>query len=544
MISTLTHPEYLASTDLWHKWRLTYQGGSSFVTQYLKQYTARETEDDFNLRKTITYCPAFAKAAINDIKNSIFQRIADVTRDGGPKSYLDACLGLSNGVDLHGSTMNAFIGREILIELLTMGRVGIFVDRAPLNNPVTINKVTSSPYIYAYKTENIRSWAFNETNTLKAVLLRDYNYSFSSDGLPEKYEERYRLIDFDSNGFVRVRIFNSEKESTVLSKTTLKIRKIPFVILGLSDSLLTDVADYQIALLNMESSDISYILKANFPFYTEQTDSRASGNHLKKSDTTEATDDNVEVGAVHGRKYPKGLERPGFIAPPTEPLSASMLKAQQLKDDIRLLVNLSLSNVKPKMASAESKGMDERGLEAGLSYVGLELEHAERQIATIWAEYEGLKDVTTVSYPKRYSLKTDKDKQDEAKSLEDRMKSIPSNTYKKEIAKQIVHTMLDGKVSIEKIKAIDAEIDNAQILTTDPETVKMAVEAAILSNKGAAQALGIPETEIDQAKQDHADRAARIAAAQSSVAMAARGVKDLSPDTDASKEKKANDTLR
>jgi hypothetical protein len=39
-----------------------------------------------------------------------------------------------------------------------------------------------------------------------------------------------------------------------------------------------DIADYQIALMNLESSDINYMLKSNFPFYVEQYDPRAEMN--------------------------------------------------------------------------------------------------------------------------------------------------------------------------------------------------------------------------------------------------------------------------
>src|SRR5690606_23205445 len=104
---------------------------------------------------------------------------------------------------------------------------------------------------------------------------------------------------------------------------------------------------------------------------------------------TKAKEHDLKVGVVHGRRYGKGLDRPGFIHPSSEPIKASMAKQDALKNDIRTLINLSLSNIKPKMASAESKSLDERGLEAGLSNIGLVLEHCERKIAHYWSLYEG-----------------------------------------------------------------------------------------------------------------------------------------------------------
>ena len=76
-----------------------------------------------------------------------------------------------------------------------------------------------------------------------------------------------------------------------------------------------------------------------------------------------------------------------------------MEKSQEIKDDIRALINLSLSNVKPRAASAESKVADERGLESGLSAIGLELEAGENAILDIWSLYEEVPNKGKVTYP-------------------------------------------------------------------------------------------------------------------------------------------------
>ena len=59
----------------------------------------------------------------------------------------------------------------------------------------------------------------------------------------------------------------------------------------------------------------------------------------------------------------------------------------KLEDDIRKLIHLAVANTANR-ATAESKSFDNQGLEAGLSYIGLVLEAAERQIAEYWAAYE------------------------------------------------------------------------------------------------------------------------------------------------------------
>src|SRR5690606_25812922 len=130
----------------------------------------------------------------------------------------------------------------------------------------------------------------------------------------------------------------------------------------LSQSLMTDISRYQIALLNLASSDINYALKANFPFYTEQQDFRTGSHFNQAGDVEEGTDGKgkeVIVGVTSGRAYPIGTDRPGFIHPSSEPLKVSMEKQEQLKAEIRQLIGLAISSLSPtKQSSAESKAMD------------------------------------------------------------------------------------------------------------------------------------------------------------------------------------------
>jgi len=52
--------------------------------------------------------PSFAKSAILDIRNAVFQRMRDITRNGGSQAYQDAIAGLDGGVDRRGASMNPF----------------------------------------------------------------------------------------------------------------------------------------------------------------------------------------------------------------------------------------------------------------------------------------------------------------------------------------------------------------------------------------------------------------------------------------------------
>jgi len=144
-------PGFLASMSDWNKYRLTYSGGEEFRTQYLEQFTTREDTNEFKTRRNLTPIPTFAKAAVKDIRNALFQPMVDVIRRDGSDAYHRAVAGRDMGVDRRGSSMNAFIGQKVLEELLVMGKVGIFVDaptvtlRIPRSSSLFCFRIQFSP---------------------------------------------------------------------------------------------------------------------------------------------------------------------------------------------------------------------------------------------------------------------------------------------------------------------------------------------------------------------------------------------------------------
>jgi hypothetical protein len=537
--------------------------------KYLKQFSNREDDNDFLTRRDMTYCPAFSKAALDEVKNSIYQRMADVIRVGGSPSYQAACDGRQGGVDLCGSSMNYYIGCNVLEEMLKMKKVGVYVDMPPLKAGSSLADVSGKhPYLYTYVTEDIRAWALDDAedpSQFKAVLLRDYIYEYDPDfGFPISYTERFRRI-WRQDGAILVSYYNEKSEpvdklgNKISSPIVLELPVVPFVLFEISDSLMKNIADYQIALLNLASADMSYALKANFPFYVEQYEPRADSVHLRGpgNDGTQGpiagagvgSNEEVRVGVSKGRRYPRGLNAPSFIHPSPEPLKASMEKQDQLKAEIRLLLNLTIANLKgPRMASADSKAKDDATLESGLSYIGLTLENGERKIANIWNMYETRYanipgPVATVNYPDNYTLRTETDRRNEATQLGSMLTLVPSQTYQRNVGKKLANALLGATSSRETMNKIYKEIDTAPGLSSDPDVISTDVQNGLVSTDTASKLRGYPEGEAEKAKKDHAERLARVQAAQTSPDKTvsdgqARGIDDLGVDPQASKKEK------
>lgn len=581
-IADIRHPNYFNDQLYWEIWREVYDGGEEYLKRNLKKFTERESDTDFTNRMAITPLPVYAKAAVNDVRNAIFQRMRDIIRKGGSKIYSQAAAGEMGGVDLKGSTMNSFIGIDILTELLIMGRVGIYIDMPELQGSTLADVKGARPYLYRYQVEDILSWSVSkpeDPSEFQALLLRDQGFDYSQFELygielPKGEFERYRLIWINKEtGYVNLQFFckkgnpiNADGTPSDGTPIVLNLTKIPFVMLNIGDSLLKDVSRHQAALLNLGSSDVAYALKANFPFYVEQQDMRAVSDHLKHPVNPDGTamaggqrgaSKEFTIGPTHGRLYDLKADQPAFIHPSSEPLKASIELQEKLEDDIRKLVNLAVINKIGKRAtSAEALKMSDQGLEAGLSYIGLVLENAERKIADFWSAYEEInprkRNIATIKYPDRYSLKTDRDRIEEAAKLAKLIYTVPGKTAKKELSKNVILTLLSGRVNVDTLEQIFSEIEKANYATSDPEIIIQAKEAGLVGDQVASTALGFSDDEYIQARKDHLERVKRILEAQEENSSkdlppnpGARGITDLSatPAQEGSQEKKnATDT--
>lgn len=524
------HPMYLKRADTWKRFELTAKGGREFLNKFLKHFTSRENFPDFVRRKDISYCSAIAKKSVIRVINSIVQRMIDVNREGGPKTYQEAIE--ASGIDFHGNTMNSFMARKVIPDLLNIGKVGVYIDK-PLIPEGSTRKDTNQirPYLYVYKALDILSWNFDKMNRLVSLLLRDnINVVDETTGLIKREEIEYRLLRMKKEG---VLVEWYDQQGVLQDKRTiiLNLKEIPFVIFELNMSLLEDVADHQIAATNLASSDVHFGTTANFPFYVEMISNQDFASHIRGSgpdtpvhlDTKGSAVANapqpgtagyaaqsrahaIRVGAAQGRSYPQGMDRPGFINPSSEPLMASMKKQEAIAQEVDRLVEQTLTNVDAKRVRQRPGEKPNSGLEAGLSNIAVELEYGERRIVQIWAMYEDDDSDFTVDYPEHYSLRTEHDIREEITELRKSLPTLPSLTYQRTIAKRIAVLELRGKVAKTKLDDIANEIDEAKVVANDPDVIRLDHEDGLISDELASRARLYPAGEHIQAREDRAIR--------------------------------------
>ena len=584
-ICNVRHPFYRRWMNSWAKWRLTYEGGDAFIRKYLVKFSNREDTAEFQQRLKLAYCPAFAKAAIFEIRNAFFKRSGDIHREGGTRSYQAAVVGKDNGVDLEGSDMNYFMNIKVLEELLPMQYVGIFVDMPADVGPTLLEAKNKRPYLYMYQVEDIlsytkdphgRPWEYSSVLLMDHVFLHDADTNLPTDECSRyrflylkevevdgKYVNRVFVKYYDTNGHAINSIGDEIIDLEYHEQQVGNLEKIPFILLRISHSLLADVSNYQIAYLNLASGDIWYGSRANFPFYIEPFDPKSQSPYVKRTGTDEfeatdpetsvvttTTSDEITVGPTRGRRYVAGTNQPAFIHPSSEPMKASMMKQDQLKAEIRQLVNLSLASLSPGFSSADSKNVDQQSLQNGLSYVATILQYAENRIGYFWSLYEGSKNFPEVQYPEQHQFVTAEQIDNEVKTLLELIDKTTSPLLKKRCMKIIAELKVSEHTTVIELQKIYKEIDSLDVVLADPLNIKNDVEAGLVGLELASISRGYPKGEVIKAAEDHAKRIARVMAAQTPVATdvvdskspddkKARGVPDLAGDPASGVKEKA-----
>lgn len=568
----IVHPDYLSCAPDWRKWRLTFEGGDAYIDEYLRKFN-REKWPNWFERRFLTYCPPAAKEAVVEVRNAVFQRLNDVSRTAGTGTYMASCKGEDGGVDRKGATMSSFLGLTVLDEMLSMKEVGVWIDMPIIRPGETLkDSEKKKPYLYYFPVESVLSWREDDSGKLIRLLVKECELSYDeTTGLPTGTEQdRYRFAWLGLDGKVHVRIEDKDGVE-IQAETVLDIDEIPFTWFFIPHSLLQDVADMQKALLNMESSDVYWCVKSNWPVFVEQYDPRPSSAMARPAqqaakvptfnedplvtfsaqetpsgqakEAGQGKDVERTLGPTGGFRYGKDLNAPAFIHPSPEPLEASMKKEQQIEEKIRRSIHLSVAMLDPRMASAESKQMDDKGLQNGLLAIGMALEAGERDVARIWAKYEKATP-TTIRYPEEWTMQGDAGRRADAEALCKLKDQVPSITASKEICKEVANKLLGHKIAPAKLEEIYNQIDQAECLTFKIEDVEKEIQLRIASAETVSKNRGYPKTEHEKALKEQAEQLRIVAISQTDGAAAAAdpargGVGD--PADEGSRQEKALD---
>ena len=460
---TSKHPLWNANIANWEFYIRSYLGGNDYKNGYYLHRYILESPEEYDQRIRHTPVDNHCKNVVQ-IYTSFLWRVPP-TRDYGSLDGDPQLESFINDADLDGRSFNTVM-REVQMNASIYGNCWVVVDKPQTNTKTRAEELQQDirPYISIYTPENIVNWNYRRASSGRfyldmLLLVEDINADraivklFTEESIAtyevEDYEKEYadgeaRLIEEVPNPIGRIPAVNVYN---------LRGNKRP---IGISD--LADVAFLQQSIYNDYSEKEQLIRLANHP-------------SLVKTPNVEAS-----AGAGSIIEIPEDLQsdlKPYIIQPSGQNLDGIMKCIQNKIDAIDRITHMG--SVRGTSGNQISSGIalqtEFQLLNAKLSEKADYLENSEDQIWSLFAMWQDKDWDGQVDYPDTFDVR---DWANDMQYLQmAKASGVKSETFNKEIDKQIAATVIDDN---DKIKTINEEIDNSrsvrgQFQTTNVEGV-------------------------------------------------------------------------
>jgi hypothetical protein len=240
------HPQYEAMLERWKRCEDAAEGEHAIHkagTKYLPKL-AEETDPDYQARLKRTPFFNAVWRTISGLKGMLFRKSPQRTVPASIEPFMD-------DVDMAGTPLDLF-AQDISEELLTLGRVGILIDRPPMplnedGTAITVAQAESlglRPMMQSYDAGEIINWKeerINNAMQLTMVVLCE-DAAVGNDQFGHSTEERYRVLDL-FNGAYRQRVLriDDKGKDEQVGKDIFPLMNnkpmnyIPFVFIGVDD---------------------------------------------------------------------------------------------------------------------------------------------------------------------------------------------------------------------------------------------------------------------------------------------------------------------
>ncbi len=452
--------------DLWHSnisnWEFyirSYLGGNDYKNGYYLHRYILESPEEYDARVRHTPVDNHCKNVVQ-IYTSFLWRVPP-TRDYGD---LDGDLQLSSflqDADLDGRSFNTVM-REVQMNASIYGNCWVIVDKPQSNANTRAEELAQDirPYLSIYTPENIVNWNYKRSASGRfyldlLVVIEDIN------------SERAIIKVFTEESIMTYEYEEYEKEYT--DKEPKLIEEIPNPIGTIPAVNVYNLRGNKRPIGISDLADVAYLQQSIYNDYSEKEQLIRLANHPSLVKTP-----NVEASAGAGSiiEIPEDLDsalKPYIIQPSGQNLDGIMKCIQNKVDAIDRITHMgSVRATGSQIASGIALQTEFQLLNARLSEKADYLENAEEQIWSLFAKWQQKEWNGSVNYPDTFDIR------DWANDLQylqmAKASGIKSETFNKEIDKQIAETVIDDN---ETIKTINDEIDSMRTVRGQFQTTEV-----------------------------------------------------------------------
>ena len=459
-ILTQKHRLWHANIANWEFYIRSYLGGNDYKNGYYLHRYILETPEEYDQRVRHTPLDNHCKNVVQIYTSFLFR--VPPTRDYGTLDGDPQLESFIADADLDGRSFDTIM-REVQMNASIYGNCWVIVDKPQTNFKTRAEELQQDirPYISIYTPENVVNWNYRRAASGRfyldmLVLVEDINEDRAIIKVfTEETISTYEVEDYEKE--------YAEGDAKLLEQIENPIRKIPAVNvynlrgakrpIGISD--LADVAFLQQSIYNDYSEKEQLIRLANHP-------------SLVKTPNVEAS-----AGAGSIIEIPEDMQadlKPYIIQPSGQNLDGIMKCIQNKVDAIDRITHMgSVRATGQQIASGIALQTEFQLLNARLSEKADYLENAEEHIWGLFANWQDREWDGSVDYPDTFDIR------DWANDLQylqmAKSSGIKSETFNKELDKQIAEAVIDDN---ETIKRINDEIDltrtvRGQFQTTEVE---------------------------------------------------------------------------
>lgn len=437
----LRHELYDNYAGRWEYYIRSFLGGEEYKGgRYLQEYNL-ELENEFEKRLQFTPLDNHCRNIVHIYSSFLFRvlptrKLESLSDDPATQMFLD-------DADLEGRSFDALM-REVQTYASVYGHCWLLLDKPNSNARTRAEELQQEirPYMNIYTPENVMDWEWDRAASgkyyLKYLKIREFR---------SREKDIYRLWYLDRIDTVELQRMGA-KAPVLIDSVPNPLNAIPAVCLynqrshdrGVGVSDLTDVADLQRAIYN-ELSEIEQLIRlSNHPSLVKTRDVDASAG----AGAIIELPDNVDPAL-----------KPYILQPSGQNLD-SVLKTIQTKiDAINRLTHVgAVRSTSERTVSGVALRTEFQLLNARLSEKAKLMELAEEQIWRYFALWQNKVFDGAIYYPESFDLRdwaTDLEVLQQAKAS-----NIKSDTFIKELDKQIARTVVDDDEALSKI---DEEIE-------------------------------------------------------------------------------------
>jgi hypothetical protein len=442
---TSRHKHYQEKFKDWHFHLMSYLGGQDYQEGYQLNRYILETDEEYLKRAENTPIDNHCKNVVQIYTSFLFR--VPPTRDYGSLQGDPQLESFINDADLDGRSFNNVI-REMQVNASIYGTCWAILDKPAVQTQTRAEELQLDirPYISLYTPENVLNWDFERSINGKYVLTRLVLLEDLFDDVAtirvwtNEDITTYRLKDY-TKGY-------STSKPMLIDEMPNMLGKVPAVILynqksqrrGIGISDLNDVAELQKAIYNDYSEIEQLIRLSNHPSLVKTPNVEASAGAGSIIEMPEDLDSNL---------------KPYLIQPSSQSLDGIMNNINMKVEAINRITHMgAVRATQDRVQSGIALQTEFQLLNARLSEKADYLQNAEEQIWKLFAEWQNQTFDGEIIYPDSFNLR------DYASDLQflqaAKASGVPSDTFAKEVDKQIARAVVDDD---EKINTIDSEID-------------------------------------------------------------------------------------